>query len=49
MKSDLSEHDNELLRVIARGEREIAAGQGYDLEAVLAEADALLNEEPVRR
>ena len=42
-----SERDKELLRLLARGEREIAAGKGYDLEAVLSEADALLNEEPV--
>lgn len=40
-----SERDKEILRLLARGEREIAAGKGYDLEAVLSEADALLNEE----
>jgi prevent-host-death family protein len=40
-----SERDKELLRLLARGEREIAAGKGYDLKAVLAEADALLNNE----
>ncbi|MEW6388642.1 MAG: type II toxin-antitoxin system Phd/YefM family antitoxin [Thermodesulfobacteriota bacterium] len=40
-----SERDKELLRLLARGEREIAAGKGYDLDAVLAEADALLAEE----
>jgi len=34
----------ELLRLLARGEREIKAGQGHDLNAVLAEADALLEE-----
>ena len=37
-----AEHDRELLRLLARGEREIAAGKGYGLNAVLAEADALL-------
>jgi prevent-host-death family protein len=37
-----SERDKELLHLLARGEREIAAGKGYDLDAVLAEADALL-------
>jgi len=42
-----SERDKELLRLLARGEREIAAGKGYDLETILAEADALLAEEPV--
>lgn len=45
--SERSQPDKELLRILARGEREIAAGQGYDLEAVLVEADALLAEEPV--
>jgi prevent-host-death family protein len=40
-----SERDKELLRFLARGEREIVAGKGYDLKAVLAEADALLNNE----
>ncbi len=40
-----SERDKELLRLLAMGEREIAAGKGYDLDAVLAEADALLAEE----
>jgi prevent-host-death family protein len=42
-----SERDRELLHLLARGEREIAAGEGYDLEAVMAEADDLLSEEPV--
>lgn len=28
---------------LARGEQEIAAGQGEDLDTVLAEADAILN------
>jgi prevent-host-death family protein len=36
------EHERELLRLIARGQQEIAAGKGFDLDAVLAEADALL-------
>ena len=39
-----SEHDRELLRLLARGEKEIAVGKGYGLDAVLAEADALLTE-----
>ena len=42
-----SERDKELLRLLARGEGEIAAGESHDLEAVLAEADALLAAEPV--
>jgi len=37
-----SEHERQLLRLIARGEQEIAAGKGFGLDAVLAEADALL-------
>lgn len=40
-----SEHDRQLLRLLARGDKEIAVGKGYDLESVLAEADALLSEE----
>jgi len=40
-----AEHERQLLRLLARGEREIAAGRGHDLEAVLREADALLAEE----
>jgi len=41
-----SEHDKELLRLLAKGEREIGIGEGYDLEAVLAEADLILNGKP---
>jgi prevent-host-death family protein len=41
-----SERDRELLRLLAKGEREIEAGEGHDLDSVLAEADALLAEEP---
>lgn len=37
-----AEHDRHLLRLLASGDKEIAAGKGYDLESVLAEADALL-------
>jgi prevent-host-death family protein len=40
-----AEHERQLLRLLARGEKEIAEGKGYDLEAVLAEADALLGVE----
>jgi prevent-host-death family protein len=39
------EHDRDMLRLLARGDKEIAAGEGYDLESVLAEADALLKED----
>ena len=41
-----SEHERELLTLLAKGEREIGIGEGYDLEAVLAEADSLLTGEP---
>ena len=39
--------DKELLRLLAKGEREIEAGEGYDLDSILADADALLAEESV--
>ena len=41
-----SEHEKELLRLLAKGEKEIEIGRGYDLDTVLAEADVLLSEEP---
>jgi len=37
-----SEHERELLRLLAVGEKDIAAGEGYTLANVLKEADALL-------
>lgn len=37
-----NEHEREILYLLARGEQEIAAGTGFDLEDVLAEAAALL-------
>ena len=37
------EREREILRLLARGEKEIATGKGYDLDDVLAEADALLS------
>jgi prevent-host-death family protein len=42
-----SEQEKELLRQLARGDKEIETGKGYDLDAVLAEADALLAGEPL--
>ena len=39
-----SEHERELLRLLARGEKEIATGSGHGLDDVLDEADALLAE-----
>ena len=41
-----SENEKELLRLLAMGEREIEIGKGYDLDTVLAEADALLAKDP---
>ena len=39
-----SQHELELLRLLARGQIEIETGKGYDLDIVLAEADTLLKE-----
>jgi len=39
-----SEHDRALLRLLARGEKAIAPGKGHRLDAVLAEANALVAE-----
>ena len=41
-----SEHDKEILRLLAKGDREIEKGEGYDLDSVLAEADLILSKEP---
>jgi len=38
-----SESEREILAALARGEQEIAAGTGFDLDEVLAEADRLLD------
>jgi prevent-host-death family protein len=40
-----SQHERELLRVLARGEQEITEGKGYSLDQVLREADSLLADE----
>jgi prevent-host-death family protein len=37
-----TQHELEILRALARGEAEIEVGVGYDLDAVMAEADKLL-------
>jgi len=37
-----SENERHILRLLARGEKEIAAGEAHDLDDVLAEADRLL-------
>ena len=39
---EAAEHECLLLRLLAKGDREIAAGKGYDLDAMLAAADQLL-------
>jgi prevent-host-death family protein len=36
------EQERQILLLLAKGDKEIAAGRGVDLDAVLAEADALL-------
>ena len=38
------EHERQILRLLARGDREITAARGYDLDTVLAEADDLLTD-----
>lgn len=40
-----TQRELEILRLLALGEKEIEAGTGFDLENVLAEADAFLNEQ----
>ncbi len=37
-----SQQEREILRLLARGEKEIASGKGYSLESVMKEADVLL-------
>jgi prevent-host-death family protein len=37
-----SQHELEILRLLARGEKEIEAGVGYELDEVLKEADRFL-------
>jgi prevent-host-death family protein len=37
-----SEQERELLKVLAQGEKEIAAGRGHDLDDVLADVDRIL-------
>lgn len=41
-----SEHDKELLRLLAKGDKGIEMGEGYDLDTVLAEADLILSQVP---
>jgi len=37
-----AEHERQLLRLLANGEREIAKGKRFELEDVLSDADAIL-------
>lgn len=37
-----AQHEMDILRLLARGEKEIAAGTGYELNDVLKEADLYL-------
>ena len=37
-----AEHERQILQLLAAGEREIAVGHGFDLDAVLTEADEIL-------
>ena len=39
------ERERQLLWLLVRGEQEIAAGTGYDLDEVLTEVDTLLKDE----
>lgn len=38
-----TKQERAILKLLARGEREIAVGKGYDLEDVFVEADAILS------
>ncbi len=41
-----TQHENEILRLLARGEKEIEAGIGHELEDVMKEADRILGIKP---
>ncbi len=36
--------ERQILHLLAKGEKEVTLGEGYDLDSVLAEADAVLKE-----
>ena len=40
-----TQHENEILRILAQGDADIAAGRGRDADDVMAEARALLDRE----
>ena len=44
-----SEQEKELLRLLLKGEKEIDTGEGYDLNTVLDDADAILGMETRRK
>lgn len=37
-----NQEEHDILRALARGDQEIRAGKGFDLDSVLAEADGIL-------
>jgi len=41
-----SDHDRRLLRELVRGDQEISAGRGYDLDQILDDADRMLTANP---
>ena len=41
-----SQHELDILKLLAHGEKEIEAGVGYELEEVLQEADRILKRSP---
>jgi len=43
---ECSEHDRQLLRLLAKGERDVEELDGYELDFVLAEADAVIADDP---
>lgn len=43
---DELEFREEIAKILARGDEDIAAGVGIDMETVMAEADALLAKKP---
>jgi len=44
MSESRAEYSRELLHLLAKGEKEIEAGEGYELDSVLAESNALIFE-----
>ena len=40
---EIREQDQEILRLLIQGDKEITIGKGHDLDEALADADKLLN------